>query len=78
MLARAASGLYILSSRSIIRRYGTAVADVPTVVVERARQLEGKWQGISLNGGKAKNFIGGSFVESKTEKWIDIHDPVSC
>ena len=23
-------------------------------------------------------FINGEFVESKTDKWIDLHNPVSC
>ena len=34
------------------------------------------WKGTSATGGNTKNFIGGEFVESKTETWIDVVDPV--
>lgn len=29
-----------------------------------------------MTGGTTKNFIGGQFVESKTDEWFDVHDPV--
>ncbi|KAH8835879.1 Aldehyde/histidinol dehydrogenase [Flagelloscypha sp. PMI_526] len=35
----------------------------------------GRWSGPSFSGGKARNFIGGEFVESSTSDWIDLHDP---
>lgn len=31
-----------------------------------------------MTGGSTKNFIGGQFVESKADKWLEVHDPVSC
>jgi len=42
-----------------------------------AERLSAEWKGTSLTGGKTKNFINGEFVDSKTDKWFDVHDPVS-
>lgn len=42
-----------------------------------AEKLSADWKGTSMTGGKTKNFIGGEFVESKTDKWLDVNDPVS-
>jgi hypothetical protein len=36
-----------------------------------------KWKGIATDGSDTKLLIGGEFVSSKTNKWIDVHDPVS-
>lgn len=43
-----------------------------------AEQISAEWKGTSMIGGATKNFIGGQFVESKTDKWLDVHDPVCC
>ncbi|KZT37434.1 Methylmalonate-semialdehyde dehydrogenase [Sistotremastrum suecicum HHB10207 ss-3] len=43
----------------------------------KAEQLSKSWKGTSATGGTTKNFIGGEFVESKAEKWIDVHDPAT-
>ncbi|CAE6472263.1 unnamed protein product [Rhizoctonia solani] len=40
-----------------------------------AEELSRDWKGTSATGGKTKLYIGGEFVESKTDKWIDVHDP---
>ncbi|KAJ7076562.1 methylmalonate-semialdehyde dehydrogenase [Mycena belliarum] len=34
-----------------------------------------EWKGTSASGGTTKNFIGGEFVDSKTDDWIDVLDP---
>jgi malonate-semialdehyde dehydrogenase (acetylating)/methylmalonate-semialdehyde dehydrogenase len=41
----------------------------------KAEQVSADWKGTSLTGGTTKNYIGGEFVESKTDKWIELHDP---
>lgn len=42
----------------------------------KAEKISQEWKGTSATGGNTKNFVGGEFVESKAEKWIDVHDPV--
>lgn len=42
-----------------------------------AEEVSSKWKGTSATGGKTKNYIGGEFVESKAEKWLEVRDPVS-
>ena len=41
-----------------------------------AEKISAEWKGTSATGGNTKNFIGGEFVESKAEAWIDVVDPV--
>ena len=41
-----------------------------------AEEVTSKWKGTSAVGGKTKNYIGGEFVESKAEKWLEVRDPV--
>ena len=41
-----------------------------------AEKISAEWKGTSLIGGKTKNFINGQFVDSKTDKWLDVNDPV--
>nr|VWO94344.1 Succinate-semialdehyde dehydrogenase (EC [Ganoderma boninense] len=43
----------------------------------RAEKISQEWKGTSATGGNSKNFIGGEFVESKADKWIDVVDPAS-
>lgn len=42
-----------------------------------AEEVTSKWKGTSAVGGKTKNYIGGEFVESKAEKWLEVRDPAS-
>ena len=42
----------------------------------KAEKISQEWAGTSATGGSTKNFIGGEFVESKTDKWIEVLDPV--
>lgn len=58
-----------------VRGYATS-ASLSNAARAKAEQLSADWKGISLVGGTTKNFIGGKFVESKAENWLEIHDPV--
>lgn len=40
-----------------------------------AEKLSKNWKGTSATGGTTKNFINGEFVESTSEKWLDVTDP---
>lgn len=66
-----------------VRRFATAVSGQPKLPMgglsEAVRaKAEGlsAWKGTSATGENTKNFIGGEFVESKTDTWIDVVDPV--
>ncbi|KAH6916873.1 methylmalonate-semialdehyde dehydrogenase [Coprinopsis sp. MPI-PUGE-AT-0042] len=41
----------------------------------KAEQISADWKGTSATGANTKNFIGGQFVESKANDWIEVHDP---
>ena len=43
---------------------------------EAANLQSQNWKGTSTNGSDTKLFMGGEFVSSKTERWIDVNDPV--
>lgn len=51
--------------------------DLKPDVREKAELLSSSWKGTNASGGNTKNYIGGEFVESKTDKWIDVLDPSS-
>ncbi|TFY59100.1 hypothetical protein EVJ58_g5999 [Rhodofomes roseus] len=42
-----------------------------------ATSISADWKGTSATGEKTKNFIGGAFVESSAESWIDVVDPAT-
>ena len=42
----------------------------------RAEKLSAEGKGTSATGDNPQNFIGGAFVESKANDWIDVVDPV--
>jgi hypothetical protein len=42
----------------------------------KAEQITAQWKGANASGENVKNYIGGKFVDSTTEKWIDLVDPV--
>lgn len=48
-----------------------------SLAYERARDVDSKWKGTSTLGGTTKNFVHGQFVDSKTERWVEVRDPVS-
>ncbi|KAF8203834.1 methylmalonate-semialdehyde dehydrogenase, partial [Pholiota molesta] len=47
------------------------------LALPKAEQISANWKGTSATGESTKNFIGGEFVESKSNEWIDVHDPSS-
>lgn len=59
------------------RRSRKPLIDLKTDIREKAESLTSSWKGTNASGGTTKNFIGGEFVESKADKWIDVLDPVS-
>jgi malonate-semialdehyde dehydrogenase (acetylating)/methylmalonate-semialdehyde dehydrogenase len=45
--------------------------------MKAAEEVSTKWKGTTANGGKTKNYIGGEFVDSSADKWLEVRDPVS-
>ena len=63
------------------RGYASSATHPPLVGLSstqrsHAEKISAEWKGTSATGGNTKNFIGGEFVESKAETWIDVVDPV--
>lgn len=58
-------------------RVKNPLIELKPAIRERAEQLSSNWKGTNASGGATKNYIGGEFVESKAEKWLDVVDPVS-
>ncbi|RDX52025.1 methylmalonate-semialdehyde dehydrogenase [Lentinus brumalis] len=54
-----------------------ALSGLSATAKSKAEKISQDWKGTSATGANTKNFIGGEFVESKTEKWIDVVDPAS-
>jgi malonate-semialdehyde dehydrogenase (acetylating)/methylmalonate-semialdehyde dehydrogenase len=61
--------------RSPSRSYATT-AGLNALARPKAENLSATWKGTSATGGNTKNFIGGTFVDSKTTQWHDVLDPV--
>jgi malonate-semialdehyde dehydrogenase (acetylating)/methylmalonate-semialdehyde dehydrogenase len=72
MSASAISRLSALRGRG----YATSASGLNATSLAKAKQLSADWKGTSLVGGTTKNYIGGEFVDSKADKWLEIHDPV--
>ncbi|KAG9047786.1 hypothetical protein FS837_001494 [Tulasnella sp. UAMH 9824] len=73
-----------MASKSLIRnasstaRLTTATSRTYATLSPKAHAAAeklAKWKGTSVSGGTTKNFIGGEFVESKADKWVEVHDP---
>ena len=44
----------------------------------KAAELQAQnWKGTASDGSDTKLFVGGEFVSSQTNRWIDVHDPVA-
>ncbi|PWN44383.1 putative methylmalonate-semialdehyde dehydrogenase mitochondrial precursor [Ceraceosorus guamensis] len=43
----------------------------------KAQDVDAKWKGTSALGGTTKNFVHGEFVESKTDRWVEVRDPAT-
>ncbi|KAI0756592.1 methylmalonate-semialdehyde dehydrogenase [Daedaleopsis nitida] len=54
-----------------------ALSNLSATAKSKADKLSQDWKGTSATGESTKNFIGGEFVESKAEKWIDVVDPAT-
>ncbi|KAM5531879.1 hypothetical protein V8D89_014433 [Ganoderma adspersum] len=54
-----------------------ALSGLSATAKSRAEKISQEWKGTSATGGDSKNFIGGEFVESKADQWIDVVDPAS-
>lgn len=64
-----------------VRGLATAISRPPlsslnAVARAKAEQITAQWKGTNASGENVKNYIGGQFVDSKAEKWIDLVDPV--
>lgn len=55
----------------------SATAALGSLAAARAKDVESKWRGTSTSGGTTKNYVDGQFVDSKTDGWIEVPDPVS-
>lgn len=58
-------------------RVKNPLIELKPAIREKAEQLSSNWKGTSASGGNTRNYIGGEFVESKADKWVDVVDPVS-
>lgn len=47
------------------------------LALKAAEEVSSKWKGTTANGGKTKLYIGGEFLDSKTDTWLEVRDPVS-
>ena len=64
-----------------VRGLATAVSRAPlsglnATARPKAEQITAQWKGTNASGENVKNYIGGKFIDSKTDKWIDLVDPV--
>lgn len=48
---------------------------LPEAYAQATEAVSSKWKGTTANGGKTKNYINGQFTDSKTDKWLEVHDP---
>lgn len=71
--------LYRLPPHSLSSRYLSTSAPRPALsplARPVAESISVAWKGTSMTGGTTKNFIGGHFLESKADTWLDVFDPV--
>ncbi|ADV24187.1 methylmalonate-semialdehyde dehydrogenase, putative [Cryptococcus gattii WM276] len=47
------------------------------LALKAAEEVSSKWKGTTANGGKTKLYIGGEFLDSKTDTWLEVRDPSS-
>lgn len=64
-----------------VRGLATAISRPPlsglnAIARAKAEQITAQWKGTNASGENIKNYIGGNFVDSKSEQWIDLVDPV--
>ncbi|WOO81886.1 putative methylmalonate-semialdehyde dehydrogenase [acylating], mitochondrial [Vanrija pseudolonga] len=67
----------------LARGYASAAAaaaqtgSLSPLAAKAAEEVSAKWKGTSATGGNTKNYIGGEFVESKADRWLEVRDPAS-
>ncbi|KZV76999.1 methylmalonate-semialdehyde dehydrogenase [Peniophora sp. CONT] len=64
-----------LSGLRQTRTYASAAGSLSALARPKAEQISSQWKGTSATGDKTLNYIGGQFVESKADKYIDVLDP---
>lgn len=72
-------GRTVSSVRSLATAAAQATSTTPRYSAlgqKAADEISSKWKGTTANGGKTKNYIGGEFVDSSTDKWLEVRDPV--
>ncbi|KAG8927082.1 hypothetical protein FRC02_008473 [Tulasnella sp. 418] len=75
MLGPSTSTKLSLLKRAATRGLATPASQLKPTAQNAAQAISTNWKGTSATGGTAKNFIGGEFVESKTDRWLDVVDP---
>lgn len=80
-LPRPSRLLHVASRRSYANITGagsarSASSGLGALARERAERISSEWKGTNASGENTKNYIGGEFVESKAENFIDVLDPV--
>ncbi|KAI0830727.1 methylmalonate-semialdehyde dehydrogenase [Trametes gibbosa] len=71
------------TARLPVRSYATTsssrtpLSGLSVTAKAKAEKLSQEWKGTSATGENTRNFIGGEFVESKADKWIDVVDPAT-
>jgi malonate-semialdehyde dehydrogenase (acetylating)/methylmalonate-semialdehyde dehydrogenase len=68
------SSRFLKLSAVSYRSYSHSSSGLSGIALSKAETLA-KWKGTSFTGGNVTNYIGGEFVESKTHKWLPVHDP---
>ncbi|TXT06001.1 hypothetical protein VHUM_03762 [Vanrija humicola] len=67
----------------LARGYASAAAataqtgSLSPLAAKAAEEVSAQWKGTSATGGNTKNYIGGEFVESKADRWLEVRDPAS-
>lgn len=54
-----------------------AAARFSPLAMKAAEEVSTKWKGTTAGGGRTKNYIGGEFTESTSDRWLEVRDPVS-
>ncbi|KAG8951755.1 hypothetical protein FRC03_012395 [Tulasnella sp. 419] len=75
MLGPSTSTKLSLLKRAATRGLATPASQLKPTAQNAAQAISTNWKGTSATGGTTKNFIGGEFVESKTDRWLDVVDP---
>lgn len=65
------------ATRAASASQSAASSPLGALALERAKDVEQKWRGTSTLGGTTKNYVDGQFVDSKTSRWVDVHDPAT-